>query len=56
MTALLRDLGLRPGEEALCRHAARYHVWLQTTAGSVVAVDRDRARYVEVDVEKPPLR
>ncbi len=51
LTALCRDLGLREGEDACCRDAARYHVWVQTAAGSVVAIDRDVARYVEVDVE-----
>ncbi len=50
LKALCRDLGLREGDDACCREVARYHVWVQTTAGTIVAVARDLARYVEVNV------
>ncbi len=45
---LCHGLGVHEGDTLLCREAARFHLWLQTSDGVVVGIERDDARYVEV--------
>ncbi len=45
---LCRSLGLAEGDRIRCRSAAGFHVWIESARGDVVAVDRDWARYIDV--------
>lgn len=48
LRALCSDLGLPEGSRVRCRAATPSHILLETPGGRTIAIERDRARFIQV--------
>lgn len=53
LRALCSDLGLLEGSRVRCRAATPSHLLLETAGGRTIALERDRARFIQVSAQNP---